>query len=178
MLWQYNTYTSIVAPPITYDIDGTQYVAVLTGSGIRLDSVNETATYKYGNFGKLVVFALGGNAVLPIPTARDTTIPEPPALTASVEELERGDQLYHVICSGCHGIGVKSSGTLPDLRMMAEGTHLGFENIVLGGLLKANGMSSFSDLLSEEDAERVHQYIISRAKIDREEAMGKSEATD
>ena len=50
LLWQQNTYTSIVAPPITYEIDDTQYVAVLTGSGIRLDSNPDTATYKYGNF--------------------------------------------------------------------------------------------------------------------------------
>ena len=172
LLWQYNTYTSIVAPPITYGIDGKQYVAILTGSGIRLDSNPDTATYKYGNFGKLVVFTLGANGVLPVPTARDTTIPEQPPLTASVAELERGDQLYHNICSLCHGIGVKSSGTLPDLRMMSEGSHIAFENIVLDGVLKTNGMPSFSDLLDNEDVERIRQYIISRARIDREAALG------
>jgi quinohemoprotein ethanol dehydrogenase len=33
VLWQFNTYTSMLAPPITYQIDGTQYVSILTGNG-------------------------------------------------------------------------------------------------------------------------------------------------
>ena len=178
LLWQYNTYTSIVAPPITYAIDGTQYVAILTGSGIRLDSNPDTATYKYGNFGKVVVFALGAKATLPIPTARDTTIPEQPPQTASAAELDRGDQLYHDVCSICHGIGVKSSGTLPDLRLMSSGVHDTYQEIVLGGLLKGNGMASFADLVSSEDAERIRQYIISRANIDREAALAEAAAAE
>jgi quinohemoprotein ethanol dehydrogenase len=171
LLWQSNTYTSIVAPPITYAIDGTQYVAILTGSGIRLDSNPDTATYQYGNFGKMVVYALGGKGELPIPTARDTQIPEQQPLTASAEDLDRGDQIYHETCFACHGIGAKSSGTLPDLRLMSPETHAAFETIVLGGTLAANGMASFADVLDASDTERIRQYIISRATIDRQEAL-------
>ena len=176
LLWQHNTYTSIVAPPITYQIDDTQYVAILTGSGIRLDSATDTATYKFGNFGKLVVFALGGDAVLPVPTARDTEIPEQPELTATAEEIDRGDVLYHDVCAICHGIGTKSSGTLPDLRMMSAETHEKFQAIVRGGLLQANGMSNFSDMVSMEDAERIRQYVIYRAREDKAEALAAAEA--
>ena len=32
-LWEFNTYTSMLAPPITFEIDGEQYVSILTGSG-------------------------------------------------------------------------------------------------------------------------------------------------
>jgi quinohemoprotein ethanol dehydrogenase len=176
LLWQHNTYTSIVAPPITYQIDDTQYVAILTGSGIRLDSATDTATYKFGNFGKLVVFALGGDAVLPVPTARDTKIPEQPELTATAEEIDRGDVLYHDVCAICHGIGTKSGGTLPDLRMMSAETHEKFQAIVRGGLLQANGMSNFSDMVSMEDAERIRQYVIFRAREDKAEALAEAEA--
>jgi quinohemoprotein ethanol dehydrogenase len=176
LLWQYNTYTSIVAPPITYAIDGTQFVAVLTGAGIRLDSNPDTATYKYGNFSKLVVFALGGDSVLPVPTARDTTIPQQPPLTASAEEIDRGDVLYHEVCGLCHGIGARSSGTLPDLRMMSASTHEAFQAIVRGGSLRATGMSNFSDVVTMEDAERIRQYVISRATEDRQAALGEQEA--
>jgi quinohemoprotein ethanol dehydrogenase len=171
LLWQYNTYTSIVAPPITYEIEGAQFVAILTGSGIRLDSNPDTATYKYGNFGKVVVFKLGASGALPIPTARDTTIPEQPPLTASTQAVDRGDQLYHDVCAICHGVGAKSSGTLPDLRLMAKETHETFDAIVRGGSLKAKGMASFADLLSQEDAELVRQYVIARGTADREAAL-------
>jgi len=47
----------------------------------------------------------------------------------------------------------------------------------LGGSKKENGMASFADLLSPEEAERIHQYIISRALRDREEAAQEKSTT-
>ena len=35
-------------------------------------------------------------------------------------------------------------------------------------------MASYADLYSDEDVERIRQYIISRAKKDREEAMAEA----
>ena len=32
-LWSFNTYTSMLAPPITFELDGEQYVSILTGTG-------------------------------------------------------------------------------------------------------------------------------------------------
>jgi hypothetical protein len=36
-------------------------------------------------------------------------------------------------------------------------------------------MASYADLYSDEDVERIRQYIISRAKKDREEALAAAE---
>ena len=170
VLWQSNTYTSIVAPPITYAVDGKQYVAVMTGTGIRLDAIPETATFQYGNWGKLVVYALGGEGELPTPTARDLSIPAQPPVTAGEADLARGEQLYHEVCGSCHGLGVVSSGTLPDLRMMSQERHSAFNAVVMDGVLRSNGMASFADTLDPADAERIQQYIILRATQDREAA--------
>ena len=82
----------MLAPPISYAIDGTQYVAILAGTGgieNFVGTTNETAALKYGNFGKLLVFKLGGDAVLKEPRIRDRSIPEQPLLTASAEQLLR-----------------------------------------------------------------------------------------
>ena len=46
---------------------------------------------------------------------------------------------------------------------MVPGTHIVFEDIVLGGILKERGMVSFAGSLSKEDTKAVHQYIISEA---------------
>ena len=54
---------------------------------------------------------------------------------------------------------------------MSPETHAAFETIVLGGTLAANGMASFADVLDASDTERIRQYIISRATIDRQEAL-------
>ncbi len=165
-LWQHNTYSAIVAPPVSYEIDGTQYVAILTGSG-------GSATHTYGSASRLVVYKLGGTGVIPEPPKKDWTIPEQPPLTASAEDLDRGDVLYHNICTFCHGRGVDSNGgALPDLRLMSAETHAAFQAIVRGGTLADNGMASFADLLSAEDANRVHQYIISRATMARAAQSG------
>ena len=43
-----------------------------------------------------------------------------------------------------------------------------FKDIVYDGILKDNGMSSFSDVLSENDVESIYHYIVNTAKIDRQ----------
>ncbi|MCS5548984.1 MAG: PQQ-dependent dehydrogenase, methanol/ethanol family, partial [SAR86 cluster bacterium] len=82
-LWEFNTYTSMLAPPISFEIDGEQYVSILTGSGggdlfggEPLPPIEIQASLTYNNFGRLLVFKLGGQKELPIPDVRDKTIPE------------------------------------------------------------------------------------------------------
>ncbi|MCZ6619298.1 MAG: c-type cytochrome, partial [Gammaproteobacteria bacterium] len=91
--------------------------------------------------------------------------------TASAEDLDRGDVLYHDICQFCHGGGALGNGGIPDLRMMTAETHEIFQAIVLGGIMKDAGMASFADLLSAEDSERIHQYVITRANLGRAAAL-------
>ena len=178
-LWSFDAYTSIIAPPITYEIDGVQYVAILTGTGgvWVYDFSDEwfegrSASYKYGNAGELLVFKLGGTATLAKPALLDKTIPEPPALEASAEAVKRGEHLYHEYCGDCHGREARSSGIQPDLRMMNAATHEIFEDIVIDGVYQAKGMESFGDLISREDAQQIRAYVVSRAKAARAEQEG------
>ena len=173
-LWQGQTHASIVAPPITYAVDGEQHVAILTGGGYLPDEA--TATWKYGSHGRLIVFKLGGDMALPAPMPRHLDIPEQRPITASAEDLDRGDVLYHDNCWACHGPGAKSAGALPDLRLMTPETHDAFQAIVLGGTKQDAGMASFADLLDAQDVERIHQYIISRAVKDRNAALAEAAA--
>ena len=179
-MWSFNTYISMLAPPITYQVDGVQYVAILAGTGAVENFVGlvttETAAVKYGNFGKLLVFKLGGNLALEEPRILDRSIPEQPVMMASAEQLLRGEQQYNLVCGGCHGANARSAGILPDLRMMGDGKHQIFAEIVRGGVLAAGGMASFADVVSVQDTENIRQYIISRANIDKEEARQVSAA--
>jgi len=174
-LWSFNTFISMLAPPITYQVDGVQYVAILAGTGAVENFVGlvttETAAMKYGNFGKLLVFKLGGNLALEEPRILDRSIPKQPVMVASAAQLLRGEQQYNLVCGGCHGGNARSAGVLPDLRMMGDGKHKIFQEIVRGGVLAAGGMASFADVVTVDDAENIRQYIISRANIDRAEAQ-------
>jgi PQQ-dependent dehydrogenase (methanol/ethanol family) len=51
LLWQYQAGAGVNAPPVSYTVNGTQYVAVAAGGNTQLN-------YKRGN--SVVVFALGG----------------------------------------------------------------------------------------------------------------------
>jgi quinohemoprotein ethanol dehydrogenase len=184
-LWQFNTYTSMLAPPITFQIDGVQYLSILTGSGggdlfsgEPMDPVAMTASLDYGNYGRMLVFSLQGTETLPIPTARDKSIPEQTLAQVSKEDIARGERSYNTYCAFCHGLVVRSGGSIPDLRRMSEGSHEAFEQIVLEGLLSANGMASFSDVLNAEETQNIHDYVRARAEDDRLVAAGeKEEAT-
>lgn len=182
-LWQFNTYTSMLAPPITFEIDGEQYVSILTGSGggdlfggEPLPPIEIQASLTYNNFGRLLVFKLGGNKTLPIPNVRDKTIPEQKLANVTVKQIQNGESNYNDYCAVCHGFVAKSAGGIPDLRKMSTGTHDTFDQIVLEGLLSSNGMASFADVLSEEEIQNIHHYVKARAHEDREVALGNLEA--
>ena len=155
LLWEFESYGSIIAPPVTYQVGRTQYVAVAVG-----------ASFAYAGSGKLLVFALGAAGELQAPPKRDRAIPEQPVLTASTEELAQGDRLYHQFCSSCHGYQARGYRNA-DLRVMSAAMHEAFQRVVRGGLLLELGMDSFEDDLDEEEVELIRQYVISRANLDR-----------
>ncbi len=180
-LWRFDASTAFLAPPVTYQIDGVQYVAILagTGGGDLFGGENPNlASVKYGNLGKLLVFKLDGDASLPPATVIDRSIPEQPDLQASAEDVQRGERLYHETCAVCHGVTARAGGVIPDLRLMLPGKHELFNQIVLDGILAANGMASFADLIDEGDAKRIHAYVVSRANEDREAAQAESGGQD
>ncbi len=64
LLWEFEAGIGIMAPPVTYQVDGTQYIAVLAGwGGPELLSNRAAGRGKVGP-GKLLSFSLGGTAKL------------------------------------------------------------------------------------------------------------------
>lgn len=171
-LWSAPAQTGVVAPPITYMVEGEQYVTVVAGWGgaFALSAGGAAEKLKHRTGGRILTFKLGGKLRLP-PIKPATPIPKPPPLMASAEEIVHGKAKYHVYCSVCHGPGVKGGGVIPDLRHMPEGKHLVFEDIVLGGILKDRGMVSFADVLAKEDSKAIQAYVISEAHRLKEEPI-------
>jgi quinohemoprotein ethanol dehydrogenase len=167
-VWEMPVQQVPIAAPITYMVDGVQYIAVNAGWGGGLAHV-ERSNYSKLFIGKprLLVFKLGGTAKLPPMPKESVEVPElapPPKLTASADVVAKGEQLYGQNCALCHGVAAR--GGVKDLRHMSPQTHADFLAIVLGGKRAANGMASFSDVLSKEQAEAIHQYLIARANED------------
>ena len=174
ILWSKEVQTGMIAPPITYEVDGEQYLAILAGDGGAGNSVGdnfgadkEIAAVLYGNNGRLLSFKINGKSKLPVLERKNTSIPEQPFLNASTEDILMGEKLYSNYCGACHGAGVRGK-SIVDLRYLTKEKHEMFNEIVLEGLLEQNGMANFSSLINKKETDQIHSYIIATATKARE----------
>ncbi|MGO9934557.1 MAG: PQQ-binding-like beta-propeller repeat protein, partial [Steroidobacteraceae bacterium] len=160
------TGSHIMAAPMTYSVDGEQYVAVQAGYGGSSISVGpippSSAALKYENTNRIIAFKLGGGAVPTPPPREEPPLAAPPKQTATQAQIDAGEIKFIEQCSRCHQLGPSST---PDLRRLNDGLHVAFKDIVLKGLLAPAGMERFDDLLSEKDADNVHAYLIEQSWI-------------
>ncbi|MCC6919436.1 MAG: PQQ-dependent dehydrogenase, methanol/ethanol family [Alphaproteobacteria bacterium] len=167
-VWKIDLTTGILAPPVTFQVDGEQYIALLAGWGGAWGLANAkdptSAVAKYNtNQGRLFVFKLGGKQqVAALPPTRLPMV-KPPAGGTDQALVDQGFVKFHQVCTVCHGFFAESVGVLPDLRMSQPEIFDQYNDIVLGGALAPNGMASFADVLKPEDVEAIRQYILSEA---------------
>ena len=182
-LWSLDTGSAIESIPVTYTLDGEQYVLLPVGFGsaTRLWGDNAAMATRESRLGpsRLYAFKLGANKAFPFPKITVPRVPQPPAQTASDEVVRQGQQLLRKYgCWDCHG-GEKLegsgawilNGSVPDLRYMPSDVHSQFLAIVLGGSRRQFGMPGFADgqqdfdvaipHMTAEEANAIHAYIIS-----------------
>ncbi len=169
-LWHMHIGTGAVAGPISYSVDGEQYIAVSAGWAGSLPIIGGGIAAIHDTPTRLLVFKLGAGETLP-QTPRRVIAPPPPS-NASAAEIARGEAAYNKTCRICHGGDLVSSGMIPDLRFMSAATHAEFDSIVLGGARADRGMASFADSVSAPDVEAIHAYIISVAKREQGRVFG------
>jgi quinohemoprotein ethanol dehydrogenase len=160
-LKSWDTGTAIGSAPMTYTVDGTQYVSVMEGFGIGA-SFAGTAALKYQNEGRILTFKLGGGEV-PKPSLRlAQPLHKPPAQTGTPEQIAAGGALFTTWCSRCHFLGVPAA--TPDLSRLEGIESLDvFKSIVLGGAFVPAGMARFNDVLSAADVDSIHVYLIDQS---------------
>ena len=162
LLWETEVYTGIIAAPVTYAVDGEQYVAIVAGWGGAFALATGVARHK-GNVleeGRVLAFKLNGSAEMPEPDVTFVNIPHPPDIDGTPDQLENGRYLFSRYCSTCHGAGVVSSGQLPDLKYLPSASHDRWKSVVHTGVLEGVGMPGFSDVMSESDAEDIQRYVV------------------
>ena len=163
-LWQERVSSAVIAGPITYEVNGEQYVAFNVGIGgafpLAFGVVAQNSPVVRDS--RLFVFKLGGKEAMPEVKQRIMLPPSPPAMSASAESLKSGEQLYGENCSVCHGLSAYSADAIPDLRYMTPEKHEQFQNIVLGARSHL-GMPIFGGRLQPNDIEDIRGYLIKRA---------------
>lgn len=173
LLHQIEVGTGIMAAPISYELDGEQYVAVLAGFGGGMAPFwPKGAMQQYQNYGRLLAFRLGGGPT-PLPPARvaGTTPPPPEAPWVTDQLADSGMALFNGTCAGCHAArGEGRLSAYPDLHRMTAETHAAFDSIVLGGRYAQSGMASFRDLYTPEQVRMIHAHLIrEQRRLYREE---------
>jgi len=168
-LWSYASGTTIMAGPVSYAVDGEQYIAVLAGRGGGAGLVGGPmgkAWQGVVNENRVLAFKLGGTATLPErrTVVRTAAIPEDlHALADDAELVATGRKFYEQYCYMCHGLQVMSGGVIPDLRYANPQTFSEWQSIVIGGSRADLGMRSFAGVLTSEDALAIRAYVIERA---------------
>ena len=169
-LWSVVTGSNITAAPVSYALDGIQYVLVPVGAGGGVQFVYPEmhAGDAVKGPARLMAFAVDADEPMPIVNASETILPPQPELKATAEQLETGRKIYSYECKGCHGKNViaRFGGSVPDLRYASMAMHEQWHGIVIGGALQANGMPRYELTLDESEA--VRNYVLSRATALRE----------
>jgi quinohemoprotein ethanol dehydrogenase len=181
-LWKFFTQTGVMAAPITYALDGEQYLAVASGWGgsYVLGYGGVLPTGSTPKVGRVMVFKLGANGQLPEIDKSEVALPAiPKPLKVSDEVVQQGAYAYGNNCGSCHGDHAFSSGLVPNLRYSAITTSpQAWSNIVSNGVLAEQGMPNFGEVLDTETVEAIRAYVISEANSNRDKAFYDSASLD
>lgn len=169
ILWQFDAKYGITAPPVTYRVDGDQYVSVLVGWGGGGPLVGGSLFAQHGwdyraeGCCRLLTFALDGRLNLPASTSHRLTPLIVAGFESDAELVRQGERLYARFCQTCHGHDAISGGSTPDLRASAlAASAASLRTIVIAGALQQRGMPQFAEL-TETDIEQLFHYIRDRA---------------
>jgi quinohemoprotein ethanol dehydrogenase len=182
-VWSIDTGSAIESIPVTYSVNGEQYVLLPVGwgSGSRLFAPAWTMATPRSKRGpsRLLAFKLGGNVPFPTPPDIVPPVPKPPAQTANEATIKEGEKLYSTFyCDGCHSPNLDGSGAwvlngaIPDLRYAPADVHDDWYAIVLGGTHWDKGMPGFLNppkfafptlSMTPQQADAIHAYVIDGA---------------
>lgn len=151
-LWETVTGTGVIAGPMSYEVDGVQYVSVSAGWGGTFALVGGDASTASGvePHGKVLTYAL-----------RSKVGPPPPA----DPDLAEGERLFHHYCTVCHGAAAISGTSVPDLRYSSEDVHKVFHQIVKNGI-PGTGMAGFGKWIGDPEIRKIQNYVRARAQED------------
>ncbi len=163
-LWTFNLGLGVISAPMTYAVNGTQYIALLVGYGGSAGS--GIAEFRHGwKYGaqprRLLVFELDGNMQLP-ETAPPSFAVDPVIVEGfepDPKKVTHGAIMYHSSCSKCHGGLLKAGTVAPDLREAERSaSYEWFRAVVQDGVLAPNGMPHYDDY-TDEDVEGMYHYV-------------------
>lgn len=155
-LWDTPTGTGVVAAPISYQIDGKQYISVAAGwggvYGLAEGASPTTAT------GTVYTFVLDGKAKMPEFAKFQVSLLT--GVKYDPKDVEAGTALYVANCVLCHGVpAVNKGGNLPNLGYVDKAIIENLDKFVFNGPFTSMGMPDFTGKLTADDVTKIKAFI-------------------
>ncbi len=156
-LWDAPLGNGVVAAPMTYEIDGKQYVSIAVGWGGVFGETHHAADHTAP--GTVYTFAIGGDAKFP-DVARYKLGPLISGVKYDPKDAPEGGGLYVSNCLFCHGVpGVDNGGNIPNLGYVDADLIGNLGKTVLSQEFADQGMPDFTGKLKPEDLEKIKAFI-------------------
>lgn len=179
-VWSFDTKVGIAAPPISFALDGQQYIALPVGwgggSAMYGGSMGAQHGWPYAMHPRrLLVFALGGSAKLPdTPPPMMVTPLDDSAFAIDDQLAQAGEALWSKTCFWCHGPGAVSAGGAPDLRASAIVLdQVAMNRVVINGERRSRGMPGYPEF-TDDDIKAIQHYVRKHARAAAVNAAGAS----
>jgi quinohemoprotein ethanol dehydrogenase len=156
-LWDAALGNGVVAAPMTYELDGKQYVSIAVGWG-GVFGQSQRAT-DHASPGTVYTFVTGGDAKFP-EVARYKLGPLISGVKYDPKDVPTGFGLYVSNCLFCHGVpGVDKGGNIPNLGYVDADSIAKLEDAVFSKEFAELGMPDFTGKLKSEDVEKIKAFI-------------------
>jgi len=177
-LWSYIAQAPVIAPPITYSVNGHQYVSLLTGLGTAVSfmafNLEQYDLDPRSQLRRILTFSLNGDAVLPPHQRAALPLPDDPEFKQDIAVAAAGEATFARNCMACHGAAAIATGHAPDLRrspiLLAPAL---FASIVRDGARVPNAMPAFGEF-TDGQLSAVRQYLRTQAARLRSKEDGTS----
>ncbi|WP_228853506.1 PQQ-dependent dehydrogenase, methanol/ethanol family [Aegicerativicinus sediminis] len=161
LIWEADLHTGIMAPPVTYSVDGIQYLTAVTGWGGGYGMKNKHTDVLLP--GTIYTFKIGGTQ--PLPSKPEVLAKKLVSTATPLDEnmVKKGESIFNRFCGTCHVVAETGGGVAPDLGYSAVVGTQAFHEIVQNGIFLPLGMPNFGDRLTEEDINAIEQFIFNKA---------------
>lgn len=156
-LWKTPVGNGIIAAPVTYEVDGKQYVSIAVGWG---GVYGQTARHTDRNAkGTVYTFVTDGKAKMPAF--------EPYKLGPLLEgvkydpkDMDEGTALYVKNCVICHGVpGVDKGGNIANLGYVSRDLIDKLDQVLFNGPFTDQGMPDYTGKLSADQVQKLKAFI-------------------
>lgn len=155
--------SGIVGSPITYMVDGEQYISILVGWGGYLAKLHKHVPRIHP--GTIYTFKLGGTAEhpekmpafeQPLTALRDEATPT---------QIGNGWNVFTRFCVHCHPMPGAGHSSTPDLARSTDQVFENYDAIVLDGALATQGMPAMKGRITDQEIKDVKSFIFYSSKV-------------